>query len=544
MKTPVVAIGLHAASPVLLEKWMSQGHLKNLSRLRAQGAYGRLDYTKSSHETQRWRTFLTGCLPTKTGYWGRLKFREANYHIEEAKSYDFANFPPFYALGEDYRVAVVETPTAPLSERVKGLQVLGKQSSPPQLIEELNNRYGKPQHYKEYGCWWAVAKNLAHLQKLVKTGITRHSAICHDLLQQEEWDLFLTVIEEAHYVGHDFWYLSQAEHPLYEYKQIDSSVGDPLLDVYEDIDRAVGEILAKVPENARVVVFSIDGMGHNRTDLPSTLFLGEFLYRWNFPGKQAIAPGKLGTTPPPPLTNPKRQSWAGEVWQLKHDPNPVKRWLRQWVPGKYQGKLEQFLASGQADLASPYKLLPQFPTLSWQPAMWYSPLWPQMKAFALPSFSNGHIRINLQGRESAGVVSPADYDALCDELTQQLHQLKDGRTGASMVKQVIRTRQSATDATDNLSDADLVVVWQDQPTDVLDSPEFGRIGPVPYCNTGGHWSIGFLMAKGAGITPGSSLPDGHVIDLAPTILELMGAPLPDYFEGQPLIKTADSQLLV
>jgi predicted AlkP superfamily phosphohydrolase/phosphomutase len=40
---PVIAIGLDAVEPSLLEKWMSQGYLKNLSRLREQGIYGRLD---------------------------------------------------------------------------------------------------------------------------------------------------------------------------------------------------------------------------------------------------------------------------------------------------------------------------------------------------------------------------------------------------------------------------------------------------------------------------------------------------------------------
>jgi hypothetical protein len=66
-----------------------------------------------------------------------------------------------------------------------------------------------------------------------------------------------------------------------------------------------------------------------------------------------------------------------------------------------------------------------------------------------------------------------------------------------MVKQVIRTRQDPT--TENLknSPADLIVKWQeDNPTDVVDSPDFGRIGPVPYLRTGSHRSQGFVIVKG------------------------------------------------
>ncbi|NES45376.1 MAG: nucleotide pyrophosphatase, partial [Moorea sp. SIO2C4] len=45
MKTPVIAIGLDAADPLLLENWMSQGHLKTLNKIRQQGIYGRLNNT-------------------------------------------------------------------------------------------------------------------------------------------------------------------------------------------------------------------------------------------------------------------------------------------------------------------------------------------------------------------------------------------------------------------------------------------------------------------------------------------------------------------
>jgi arylsulfatase A-like enzyme len=31
------------------------------------------------------------------------------------------------------------------------------------------------------------------------------------------------------------------------------------------------------------------------------------------------------------------------------------------------------------------------------------------------------------------------------------------------------------------------------------------------------------------------LPESRVVDLAPTILELMGAPIPEYFDGKSLV---------
>ena len=72
-------------------------------------------------------------------------------------------------------------------------------------------------------------------------------------------------------------------------------------------------------------------------------------------------------------------------------------------------------------------------------------------------------------------------------------------------------------------------------TDVVDSPEFGRIGPVPFFRTGGHRPGGFLLAQGSKIPAGTSLPGGHSIDIAPTILTLMDTPIPEYCKGKPLI---------
>ncbi|NEQ86622.1 MAG: nucleotide pyrophosphatase, partial [Moorea sp. SIO2I5] len=126
MKTPVIAIGLDSAEPRLIEKWMSQGHLKNLSRLRKQGIYGRLnntvDYagvpTENCGTEASWVSFLTGCTANKTGYWGTVKYYPNLYKATENKadgsygSYDFKEYPPFYALGDNYKVLTFDTQMA------------------------------------------------------------------------------------------------------------------------------------------------------------------------------------------------------------------------------------------------------------------------------------------------------------------------------------------------------------------------------------------------------------------------------------------------
>lgn len=547
MKNPVIAIGLDAADPSLIEAWMSQGHLKHLCSLYEQGTYTRLSNFDYYRAETPWTTFLTGCSPQKTGYWAPVKLRQGTYDVEEIGAYNFAEYPPFYALRDDYRVAVFDLPHSKPSEEVNGLQVFAwgahsplghSQSRPAELLHELVKQYGEhPTLHKDHASCLDVAA-LNRLQKGLEAGISLRSIICQDLLQREEWDLFLTIFSETHSAAHYLWHLSQPDHPLHALLGSRASSGDPLLEVFKAVDQAIGEILTKAPENAYVLVFSGHGMGSNVMDLPSMLFLPELLHRWNFPGRFGIAAGQLGTPPRRPMIGERaKRGSLGAVWSLKHDSNLLRGFLRQNTPTKLFDRLEPFFGTPQQpDLVSPQQLRKHSDPLYYQPASWYKPLWPHMRAFALPSFSEGYIRINLQGREPQGVVATSEYDAVCDELSQQLYLLKDGRTGKPMVKKIVRTRQFATDCDPKLPDADLVVVWQEEhATDVVDSSTLGRIGPVPYFRTGSHRSRGFLMAQGPGIAPGSSLPVGHALDLAPTILNLMGAPIPEYCEGKPLL---------
>jgi predicted AlkP superfamily phosphohydrolase/phosphomutase len=167
--------------------------------------------------------------------------------------------------------------------------------------------------------------------------------------------------------------------------------------------------------------------------------------------------------------------------------------------------------------------------------MWYQPRWREMSCFMLPSISHGYVRVNVEGRESEGMVPAAGYGAFCEELSQQLLALRDARTGKRLVKEIVRTRQSALEDDARLPDADLVVFYEQGPVDVVDSPSFGRIGPIPYARTGGHANRGFAILKAPGCEAGSTLTRGHVRDLAPTILALLGAPIPGYLDGKPLI---------
>lgn len=545
MAKPLIAIGLDAADPSLIEEWTAKGYLPTIQRLKDQGIYSRLKTFEYYRAETPWTTFLTGCAPQQTGYWAPLKFYPSDYSVEEIQAYQFSEYRPFYDLCKERQVAVFDMPQSVLSKQVDGVQVLAwgahspmteSHSLPASLLSELTDKHGPhPMLRRDHApvLNWPALKRL---QAGLETGIERRASICADLMQQKKWDFFLTVFGEPHSAGHFFWHLSRPDHPLYAHMA--KAEEDPLLSTFQAIDRAIAKIVESAPADANLMVFAAHGMGANVMDLPSMVFLPEFLYRWNFPGHIGLAAGKPGALPNKPVVGLRaQQGWLGTIWSLKHDRNPLLRTLRKALPRKIFDKvMALFPNSQQPDLVSPFQLKSESHSLYFQAPLWYKEFWPQMKAFALPSFSEGYVRINLQGREAAGIVSPDDYDTVCQDLIDELYQLKDARTGTPMVQKVIRTRSHAGDLDPKHPDADLVVIWQEShATDTVESPNHGRIGPVPYLRTGSHRSDGFLVMNGPDIPADATVPAGHALDLAPTVLELMNVEVPEYFTGKSML---------
>ena len=549
MTASVIAIGLDSTDPQLLERWMKEGYLPNLRRLRQQGTYGRVQNTEYYRAETPWTSFLTGCSPTKTGYWSPIKFCSKTYDAELVEAYDFVEYPPFYALGAQKKIAVLDMPHARISDNVNGMQVLAwgahspqgpSESRPAHLFQELVDEYGAHPGLRNDHASCFDLDALQRLEEKLLAGISRRTAIALDLLARDKWDFFLTVFGETHAAGHFMWHLSQPNHPLYE--ALGKQAKDSLLVIFQAIDRAVAQIVNAAGIGAQVMVFSVHGMDTNVMDLPSMFFLPEFMYRWNFPGRFGLAKGDTNHFFGSPILNCKKGSWLWEVWSSRNDSNFLRRFARRQLPYRISKLLARLWGEDpNGDLISPFTLRAKGYPLFFQAASWYGPSWKRMRAFALPSFSEGYIRINLQGRDAEGVVAPEDYEQVCKEIEASLRILKDAKTGTPMVKEIIRTRQIAEDCDPKLPDADLVVIWQEScVADAVESFEVGRIGPVPHFRTGSHRAEGFFIGNGRGFIPGSVMPKIQALDLPPTLLSFLNVPIPSHFEGSCILEEAMS----
>jgi len=527
----VLAIGLDAPNHALLLNWLERGLLPNIQFLRARGLTGYLASEKRHSNEHAWIPVLTGRTRNRSNHW-LDQWNAQQYRFAEASLFDWIDAPLFYDLGEAARVIAFDL-AAPILENFNGIQVNGfavelnesfPQSNPPGLIEELHLRFGPDPKLTNSrsiingvsgrkGTTWTIPScyqpgQMEAFSDTLAKSAARRGAACLQLMEQEPWNLFLTAFSELHSAGHVLWHLSQS-HPLSILRQPGP---DPLLMVYQAVDHAIGELVAAAGCETTVVLFTLDATVPDCLENARACFLPEFLFRWDRPGSAALAAGDPSRPPGEPRLDYSAH-WKEEVWNLR---TPV----------------------GEALLESPLEQDRRGDPLSWCPANWYAPLWSGMKAFALPSVADGYIRINVRNREAHGIVDPAAFNDVCNDLEQAVRTLVDARTSKPIVREIIRVRHDPFDSDPKLPPADLIVVFnEDNPLDVVDSSLIGRIGPVPYFRSSSHQSHGAVLENlmivcSSGRKEALTLSRiGALEDIPATILNLLGLPIPNHFDG-------------
>ncbi|WP_299594181.1 alkaline phosphatase family protein [uncultured Microbulbifer sp.] len=547
---PVIALGLDSADSESIKAWVESGKLPNIAKVYNGGSVCALkNYDWYRAETP-WTTFLTGVSPSSTGYWSPIKFDGSQYRTKLIHSFDFKKYPPFYSRMKGKRIAIFDMPQTAIDESVDGIQVLAwgthsgqteSISEPPELWGNLVEKYGPHPLLNNDGANCYSYERLLSLFERMKLGIQRRADICVDLIKDGQWDFFLTIFGECHVAGHYFWHLGN-EHPINQVLGKEEC-RDLLLEAYQEVDKAVGRILEVIPEEARLIVFSAHGMGPNTMDLPSIVFLPEFLYRWNFPGKRGVS--GISTALNKRTTSKEFQQrfgMAASLWSITRERSAINNLLKRVTNPRNYRRVQKAIApfvqlNSMSDaIVDPIVLKQNARDEPFQCPNWYENLWPEMKAFSLPSFSEGYIRINLHGRDANGTVPPEQYESVCDELIQELCGMQDAVSKKKIVDRVIKTRSGPNDTDPNLPDADLVVIWNEEVvSNHVTTRTTGDIGPVPFWRTGSHRANGFAVVYGEGVDKVGVCEKGHAIDLGETFITLVnGIPSGDT-EGSSLV---------
>jgi predicted AlkP superfamily phosphohydrolase/phosphomutase len=497
----ILAIGLDGYELSLAESMMSENLLPNMRRLRARSARFLLDHGRDKYSALAWEQVSTGKTPATGGRWSAVTFDPLSYRLSQ----DGTSLTPFIAdLAAE--TVVFDMPFCDLSRapRVRGLTRWGAHDAgvppfarPEGLHAELAERFGAyPASKHIYAFVWQSAEKTRVAAEALEKAVKVRAEAARWLLRERtpDWNLAFVVVSETHSAIEAMWHGMDVGHPLHGLASA-SVAREGLRRIYIAIDDLIGTLEAACTD-ATVVLFAMHGMGRNEADVAAMVLLGELLYRHNF-GEPYL----------------RERTWKAHT--------------AEGIPllGEKQDWHLELMAA-----------LPTAPTpssnLDWMPAARYRPFWPRMKAFALPSYYDGRVRINLKGREAQGVVPPERYTAVREEVVELLRACRDPLRGEEVIRHVSYPEKDPYAI--GSAEADLLVDWRGAPLGLV-HPQLGRIGPIPYRRTGGHtgdW--GFAYLAGAGMAPGDH-GTANSIDIVPTLIDLLGERRPLVISGRSLL---------
>jgi hypothetical protein len=482
MAARVVTIDLNGINPSLVDLWCGQGRLPTLARLRRDGGSTTLTSRTRLLPFSISTELSTGRSAIKTGLFvqsNQLRTAEPS----RLKRYERLAEQQYWNVVCDAgrRAAVIDpllgvplkAPTR--HDRTSCLELLGW-SLHDKTPLGISSRPGEwlSEITRDYGAPRLGFDTFLHHCNKVRKGVLAREL---QASAEQKGRLLVDLLRSGRFdlVSCTFSEAHCGGHQLWH-------APDALLSIYESLDTQLGQLMEAAGPDAAVLVVGTDAVGPV------------------FGNGSAFIPRVLERLDPATSAN----------WRLN-------------VNARLSGPLSQRLR----------KIVPRFVKRALVPVTDHEP-----RAFTLFNGFGGALRLNLAGREPNGIVHPgAEAESIVGELTRALHELRLCGTDTPVVETVL----SATEAFGDEFSPDLpdvLVVFRKDLGDYtcVQSDRVGRIhlervrtASVTGENTGEcHlWSIGL-----EGLDQDASPPD--VLDVAPTVLALLGIEAPAWMDGRPM----------
>jgi predicted AlkP superfamily phosphohydrolase/phosphomutase len=447
--------------------------------------------------------------PGKHGVFDHAYRRSDSYEIVPTNARRRAGKTLWQLIGEQgERVGIINVPETYPPEPVNGFLITGMSTPsddsdfcyPLALAQELEQAIGG---YKVFGP--RSKENLDQaLAGMHETAVMRLRAAGY-LMQKYDPRFMVVVLQETDNVQHRFWKYMDPNHPQYDAENA-QRYGDAILAVYQRVDEHLHLLLDQIDQDTVVMVMSDHGGGA----------IHKWLYLNNWLVRQGLIRFKRT-----PLVYLRRA-----LYQLGYTPGNVMDLAMRLRLGITDRTVQQVKKSSSARNLL-YGLFLSFADVDWS----------RTTAYTLGGNMTG-IYVNLRGREPQGCVKPgAEYESLRDEIIARLGGLRDEETGVLVATRIYRREELY--AGPHLERApDVIFETHDERYVGFGGQEFTAnviMSPSPLFN-GCHRRDGMIVMCGQPIPSGIRLPPYDIIDLAPTILHLLGFPVPEDMDGQVMVE--------
>ena len=493
--------------------------MPNLAKLMKAGVSGSLESILPPITPPAWTSFMTGKNPGKHGIFNFVETEHGGYAMNYANATSRRS-PTMWKLLNDagYSVGTMNIPFTYPPEPLNGFQISGMDTPsetspfihPPELREELVKHLGGIQlDLRWLGAMTTDERRNKVLAEMEQMDNQWTKAALY-LLENHPQDVMMFVFMSIDTVQHYFWQHMDKSHFLHDSK-LAPKFGDAVQKVYERLDTATGRIIDRLPPETTLFLVSDHGGG---PVVDRTIFLNRYLAQLgllHYDDKTTSGIRKLGK-------------------KLLHVSFSV---LRSTLSSRQKSRLALL-----------------FPKIRQKSEMAYSSFtaidWRRTKAYCSEVLASPpSISINLKGIKPQGIVDPAEYKGLVEFIIEKLAELKDPRTGKSVINRVY-WRNEIFQGPFSGEGADLVLDWWSEDSLFSTEPSFPEdTGKPPLIIRehrpsvtsewgGTHRLNGILIARGPAFKGGAEIANARLIDIAPTLLHLLDVPVPEDMDGKVL----------
>lgn len=475
----MLLIGLDGMEPALAERWMEQGYLPHLARIRAMGTYVRLGSTIPPATLPAWTSCVTGMNPGRHGVFDFTRMLPGHYAIRFVNRGDRqapAVWNILSAIGR--RTGVLGVPGTYPPEPVNGFMVSGFDSPvctgidrsfvwPPSMYPEVRDWPFADIQETDIGPGWHDRAFPRLLQ-----GVATKERIACNLLRREPWDFFMVVFGESDTVSHHFWLFHDERSPRHL-----PGHEDAIRQVYMRLDTAVGALVDAAGDMI-VGIVSDHGFGGAGTGVVH-------LNNW--------------------LAEQGYLEFGGSEQAL------LKKAALALAPERWRGALFRRFPrlSAKAESRSRFAGIDWRRTRAWSEELNYFP----------------SIRVNLRGREPMGQVAPEEYGTFCREVCERLASWPVVRK--AWRRDEVYHGPYADRAPDILLELALEEGYSHSCLRARRGPSFRRLEPAEYLGgkergmNGNHRQEGVLFLSIPTVAGAA-----RIEDVAPTVLSIAGVPSP------------------
>lgn len=510
----VFVIGLDAVETPLLLSLVADGKMPSLEALIEASATTPVKADSlSSLPGAVWQDILTGIDGLTHGNYYPNRLHTGEDTVRDIDQ--FAHIGDYYfdiAAAAGLDVIVVDQPLIPVYEPASSLMMVsewhvhdamyGRKSHPSELMDELHDRFGTPPYDRCDTNHAPDNESMAAFAESLISGMKTKTDMVVHLMDNRKWDLFSVSMSEGHCAGHQFWHLhdkvSASGHSVSgDNQQPDAAhqetlnQRDLLVEVYLALDDAIGRMV-EAAGDAAIVLFTSHGM---QTYVGGPQLLPELLRRWEY-----------------------------------GDPRKLPAAIRRFIP--------------LSAIQSIFRRVPKIQQAAANAGVFNNTLGSTSMAMPVPNNRVGAIRFNVIGREPNGMVGLQDLPAELDAIVERLNLVRDSKTDEPVVDHVIRPHY-LTDVDCHPDLPDLLVVFRRDIGEITTVNVPGSdqlhvpIQQPDYPRTGDHTDESQIWIRPA--EQGKSLPDDpgsdalqpmRSIDIAPTLLSLLGVAVPEKMQGQ------------